>query len=320
MMRRLLGALVALIAAGVGALALWLHRARGWDLAPAVLAAAAVPVLVDAAILASQFAVTGWLRRRLRPELRPGFGAALRAWLGEIAASLRTFFYAQIRHGAAALPSGTDGARTPVLLVHGYFCNRGIWHPFARWLAARGHAVEGVNLEPVFGSIDDYAAIVAAGVERLRARTGAARIAIVAHSMGGLAARAFLAQRGGDAIAALVTLGTPHAGTWIARLGHGRNVAQMRLDSDWLQALAAREAGLAQPPITIVHSLHDNIVGPPRPIRALAGARTVELFGRGHVELAYDRAAWRQALDAIEAAPARSGSPASAAGTRPGPR
>ena len=73
-----------------------------------------------------------------------------------------------------------------MLLVHGYVCNRGIWRPFAQWLAARGHPVESVNLEPVFGTIDDYVPIVVDAVRRLRERAGGDRIAIVAHSMGGI--------------------------------------------------------------------------------------------------------------------------------------
>jgi len=321
MIRRLLAAIAAAIAFGVAVLALWLHRAQGWDAGGALAAAACVPLLAHAAILGQQFAIGAWLRRRSRPDLRPGLAAALRAWSGEIVASLRTFGYAQIRYGARALPSGADAGRVPVLLVHGYFCNRGIWHAFARRLAARGHPLESVNLEPVFGPIDGYVPVIAAGIERLRARTGAAHIAVVAHSMGGLAVRAFIAARGGEALGAVVTLGTPHRGTWLARYGYGRNVAQMRLDSDWLRALAARESAhesaSARVPFTVILSLHDNMVAP-QTIQTLEGARTIELAARGHVELAYDRDAWARTIEAIDTV-ARSGSRASAAETRPGP-
>ena len=309
MVRRVLGTLVALIGVSVALLAAWLHDVRGWHPAIAALAAACVPVLVDAAILGQQFAITAWLRRRSRPDLRFGATAALRAWAGEIVASLRTFFYAQVRYGAQPLPSGNDRERLPVLLVHGYVCNRGIWRPFARWLAARGHAVDSVNLEPVFTSIDDYVPIVAAGVDRLRARTGAPRVALVAHSMGGLVVRAFLAAGGHETVAAAVTFGTPHRGTWMARFGVGRNVVQMRPDSKWLRALAAREAATARlTPFTVVLSHHDNMVAP-QSIQTLEGACTIEVAGLGHVALAYDRAVWSHAAGAIDAATAQSREP-----------
>ncbi len=299
MIQRLLAGLAAAIVFGVIELALWLHRAHGWSAGGALAAAAGVPLLAHATLLGQQFAIGAWLRRRSRPDLRPGLVEALRAWAGEIAASLRTFGYAQIRYGAQPLPSGTDAGRAPVLLVHGYLCNRGIWHAFARRLAARGHPTEAVNLEPVFGSIDAYTPVIAAGIERLRARTGATRVAVVAHSMGGLAVRAFIAARGGAAIGAVVTLGTPHRGTWLARHGFGRNVAQMRLDSDWLRALAAREGTRSGVPFTVILSLHDNIVAP-QTIQTLDGAHTIEIAGCGHVELAYDRRAQARAIEAID--------------------
>ncbi len=301
MVRRLLLGLAAVTAVAVMLLARWLHVAHDWHPMIALLAAGAMPVVVDAAILGQQFVLAGWLRRRVRPDLRFGIGATLRAWGGEIAASMRTFFYAQIRHAARPLPSGDDPARMPVLLVHGYFCNHGIWYAFARWLAARGHAVEAVDLEPVFGALDGSVEIVANGVERLRSRTGAARVAVVAHSMGGLAARAYLAARGHEAVAAVVTLGTPHRGTWLARFSRAANVVQMRLDCEWLRALAGGETPTTRALFTVVISHHDNIVVPAA-IQTLEGARTVELVGRGHVELAYDRDVWAHVAAALDAA------------------
>lgn len=321
MIRRMLAGLVSAIALAVALLAGWLHWGHAWSWTSAVLVAAAVPLALHATILGQQFLVGAWLRRRTRPDLRFGAGASVRAWLGEVVASLRTFFYAQLRYGARALPSGEAPGRVPVLLVHGYFCNRGIWQPMARWLAARGHPVESVNLEPVFASIDDYAPVLAEAVRRLRTRTGVARVAIVAHSMGGLAARAFVARYGSDTVCAVVTLGTPHRGTLLARFGHGCNVSEMMPDSDWLRALAAREPASARGLYTIVLSHHDNIVVP-QAIQTLEGARTIELSARGHVALAYDRVAWEhaaRALDAGGSSGARSGCRASAAAGRPGP-
>lgn len=300
MIRRALVVLAALLVLVVAALALWLHREHDWPALAAALAALLTPPLVFAAVLAQQFALAAWVGRRAGNGADDAAGGLLRAWAGEVAASLRTFLYAQLRYAARPLPSGADLQRVPVLLVHGYLCNRGLWHPFARWLAARGHAIESVNLEPPFASIDDYLPTVAAAADRLRARTGAAHVALVAHSMGGLVARALVASRGADGIAAIVTLGTPHRGTWMARFGCGRNVAQMRLDSDWLQRLAAHE-GQAGAPLTVILSQHDNIVAP-QSIQTVPGAQTIALRGRGHLELAYDRAVWEYAARALDAA------------------
>ena len=157
----------------------------------------------------------------------------------------------------------------------------------ARRLARRGHAVAAIDLEPPFASIDAYAPQVRDAVEALRARTGATRVALVGHSMGGLAARAYLRACGDEAIACVVTLGTPHRGTVHAALGRARNVRQMRRDSEWLQRLAADEPLERRRLFTVVLSHQDNIVAP-QAIQTLPDARTVRLHGLGHISLAYD--------------------------------
>jgi hypothetical protein len=52
-------------------------------------------------------------------------------------------------------------------------------------------------------------------------------------------------------------------------------------------------------PFTVVLSHHDNMVAP-QSIQTLDGVRTIELAGRGHVELAYDRAVWSHVARAID--------------------
>ncbi|MFO0233996.1 MAG: esterase/lipase family protein, partial [Burkholderiales bacterium] len=182
-----------------------------------------------------------------------------------------------------------------------YFCNRALWRPMAARLIGAGHAVEALDLEPPFASIDDYAPRIADAVEALRVSTGAARVALVGHSMGGLAARAYLRAFGDDAVACVVTLGTPHHGTVHASFGRGRNVRQMRRDSDWLRALAADEPRERLERFTIVLSWQDNIVSP-QAIQTLPGARTVMLHGLGHVTLAYDANVAGIVLEALAAA------------------
>jgi hypothetical protein len=99
----------------------------------------------------------------------------------------------------------------------------------------------------------------------------------------------------------VVTLGTPHRGTWLARFSRAANVVQMRLDCEWLRALAGGETPTTRALFTVVISHHDNIVVPAA-IQTLEGARTVELVGRGHVELAYDRGVWAHVAAALDAA------------------
>jgi triacylglycerol esterase/lipase EstA (alpha/beta hydrolase family) len=266
-----------------------------------------LPIALQAAILALDFALA-WLGRGARPADAPRAGAlaGLRAWslawAREIVDSTRTFCIAQPllarRAFAAAAPVPQ---RLPVLLVHGYFCNRALWRPMAARLAAAGHAVDAVDLEPPFASIDDYAPRIAGAVDALRARTGASRVALVAHSMGGLAVRAYLRAHGDATVACVVTLGTPHRGTLHARFGHGRNALQMRRESAWLRALGQAEPPARRAKFTVVLSWQDNIVAP-QAIQSLPGARTVTLHGVGHVSLAFDPRAAEATLRALREA------------------
>ena len=212
----------------------------------------------------------------------------VKAWAVEVLDSMRTFLFAQPLLAHRTWPQPPVPSRIPVLLVHGYFCNRAVWLPMASRLAEAGHPIAGIDLEPPFASIDTQAEALAQAVERLRQVTGAPRVALLGHSMGGLAARAFMRQHGDAAVAHVVTLGTPHRGTVLAWFGLGTCVREMRPDSDWLQALAASEPPARHRRFTLVRTWQDNIVAP-HAIQALEGARMIDFGGIGHVTLAYDR-------------------------------
>lgn len=318
MQARILKSLLLLAILWASLIAAALAHWGGWPAPWAALAGAAAILLSHAAVLGWQFifaalvarggfaapgqdragttempAPAGW-------ESRP----ALRAWLGEIAASLRAFFHSQIWFGDRELPTAASARKIPVLLVHGYFCNRALWRPLASVLAARGHPVGSVNLEPVFGSIDDYVPIIAAGVARLRADSGGEKVAIVGHSMGGLAARAALRQIDANQVAGLVTLGSPHRGTLRARHAIGRNASQMCPNSDWLRELAAAEAEQGYRNATVILTHQDNIVVPAQP-QSLPGASTIAFAGLGHVELVYAASVHRAVCTALDAMPTR---------------
>lgn len=192
-----------------------------------------------------------------------------------------------------------DPATLPVLLVHGYMCNSGIWATMQRFLASRGVASFTHDLEPLYADIDAYVAGLERRIEAVCAASGAPRLVVVAHSMGGLAARAYLRARGGARVARLVTLGTPHHGTLLARAGIGTNCRQMQPGSDWLAAL-----GGAAAPVASIYTDHDNIVVP-QESAALEGATNVRLRGIGHMSLPFTRGVQQRVLAEILACGAR---------------
>lgn len=282
MLARLLRIL--LLALLVLAAAWWWWSARlGWPLWGRALVALLI-LLPHAPVLALEFLLLS-LWGDPRPADRPGAAALLRSWAGEVWWGISTFGWRQ-PFRAQAVPDQLERPavpRTGVLLVHGFVCNRGLWTPWMRQLRSRGIPFMAVSLEPVFGAIDAYAAPIDAAVRRLESATGRPPL-IVAHSMGGLAARAWLRRLGDPRrCAGIVTIGTPHQGTWLARFAFSRNGRQMRRASDWLGALNDRDARL-DVPFDCYYSHCDNIVFPAA-TATLPGARNVHVPGRAHIHL-----------------------------------
>jgi len=258
-----------------------LHRGvPAWG---ALLAGAGAVVVVRLAINMNNFVMAARAASATPPEYRLGTAARVRMLAEEFRASMLVTSW-HVPRGCARMTVFRDSSRVPVLLVHGYGCNSGFWAHLEPLLDRERISHASVDLEPVAGSIDDYAPLIEARVRELCAATGAARIAVVAHSMGGLAARAWVRAYGSAKVARLITLGTPHHGTVLANLGLGANAAQMRRDSAWLRYLAADETQNVRARIVSIYTHHDNIVAP-QDSSELAGARNVAFGGVGHVAL-----------------------------------
>jgi len=180
----------------------------------------------------------------------------------------------------------TASRKPPVLLVHGYLCNRAAWWWIRRGLTRRGLGVAALNLEPPFGGLDAFAGQIRSRLDALLAASGADRAVLVAHSQGGVACLAALRSFGPHGVARLVTVAAPFRGTWTARLGLGLNARDLEPDSAWMRALSA-DSGSPVPTMTI-WSDGDNVIAPCDSSR-LTGARNIVLDGVGHLSLLFSR-------------------------------
>ena len=278
-----------------------LVRYGGWASIEAAAAALGCAVAVRALSIAATFAIAGRYASPVLPELRPGVAAWLRLYFVELGAFVLAYNlyqpFERLLMGEERLqPLSPD--HLPVLLVHGYVCNRGFMLPLRRYLGARGVNAYTHNLEPAYADIDSYADSLARRMEEICAATGAGKLVVLAHSMGGLAARACMRRHGAGRVAKLVTLGTPHHGTALARLVAGKNGRQMVPGNAWLERL--NEAALAVPTVS-VFSYQDNIVSP-QDSAALAGAKNVGVSGMGHISMPFSRRICDIALEEILAA------------------
>lgn len=213
----------------------------------------------------------------------PTIADFLTEWFGVVLAFAVIMPFERVWMGSDAVGRLPPGRR-PVLLVHGYMCNRGFWWWIRRQLEARGFAVATITLETPFSDIEILADRLVERIDALIAETGADAVVLVTHSMGGLVARAAMRKAGTARVARFVTLGGPHHGTVVARLGLGRNARQMEPGNPWLAELNTVET--TDVPTLTVWSTGDQIVVPQATSR-LAGAREIVVAGMGHVAMAF---------------------------------
>ena len=246
-------------------------------------------------------------RRRADPAPPLGLPGWLQAWAVECATTPKVFYWRQPFFSRAVpdhLPAQAAGRRG-VVLVHGLVCNRGFWTPWLKQLVRADRPFIAVNLEPIIASIDDYAPYIERAVQQITRATGQPPL-LVCHSMGGLVARAWLRQAGPDAaarVAHVVTIGTPHHGTWLGQWSRQRNGEQMACGSEWLVALHAAESAQSAAfgqRFTCWYSNGDHIVFPASSA-TLEGADNRLLPGVPHVALAFQPEVMRATLALLHA-------------------
>jgi triacylglycerol lipase len=183
-----------------------------------------------------------------------------------------------VRHDLARVVP--PDAKDAVVLVHGFFATAGVLRPLGAALERElGVAVATFTHPPGLG-ITGLASRVAGMVRQLSAE----RIHLVGHSIGGLAARWFVQELGGDPrVVQTVSLASPFWGTRRARLVPGPLSHELGPESPLLARL---RAGIGQGvPHYAVSGTHDAVVGPPARLGAEA---ELVADGCGHNAVLYD--------------------------------
>ena len=226
----------------------------------------------------------------------------MRAWWGEVVEMPPIFFW-RLPFFWNRIPDDVSNAfahrgKRGVVFIHGFICNRGIWTPWLAHVKMHKRAFVALNLEPVFGSIEDYVGLIDRAVQQVTLDTGMPPL-VVCHSMGGLAVRAWLRRANADQrVHHIVTIGSPHHGTWLGRFSFMKNGRQMSLSNDWLRQLEADEPAERHKLFTCYYSNCDNIVFPAS-TATLSGADNRLITGTAHVALAFNQTVMSESLARI---------------------
>lgn len=164
----------------------------------------------------------------------------------------------------------------PVLLVPGYGGNTSEVDKLAATLRAQGRDVTVVAMpDNGTGDLRRQAQVLDAAARAAAERTGADSVDVVGHSAGGVVARLWVREEGGDALARrVVTLGSPHHGTTIAALasdftadGCPAGCRQLAPDSGLLRRLNAGDETPRGPVFVSIWTTVDDVVTPPASAR-----------------------------------------------------
>jgi triacylglycerol lipase len=131
-------------------------------------------------------------------------------------------------------------AHDPILFVHGWSGSESNWNTMISNFSREGWTREELNNWRYSTSQSNVrtASEVARKVEEIRSRTGAAKVDIIAHSMGSLNTRYYLKNlRGTEFVDDWVSLGGPNHGTSVANFCFEASCVEMRIGSSFLRAL-----------------------------------------------------------------------------------
>jgi pimeloyl-ACP methyl ester carboxylesterase len=214
------------------------------------------------------------------------------------------------RRGAAE-PLPDDGHR-PVVFLHGLGGYPGNFLPMRLFFRLSGRRRVYAPPLPAGEPLDVMAAYVGKFLEevaRQNALPVGAKIDIVAHSMGGVVARlALFDPEVAARVGALVTLGTPHAGTHAARYAHTPHTLALRPDSPLMAKLRAQLPWAGPPSLPKLVALFSgaDLLLLPHDTARVEGAENVEIRGATHYGYLLDPACFTRVLAALsQESPAR---------------
>jgi triacylglycerol lipase len=205
--------------------------------------------------------------------------------------------------GGAALSPAASFGMDPILFVHGYARTASDWNTMIGRFEKDGYAKSSLSAYSYNTSQSnkvDAEKEVKSHVESLLAATGAAKVDIIAHSMGSLNTRWYIKFLGGEAkVDDWVSLGGPNHGTEFANFCFSASCTEMRIGSTFLKELNAGD----ETPGTVNYgtwwSPCDEIINPDSSV-PLTGATNTETACISHLNLMQDETVYKQVREFVK--------------------
>jgi len=198
--------------------------------------------------------------------------------------------------GTALSPAGAS-ALDPILFVHGWSGSASNWSTMIGRFEKDGYPksfLRAYSYNTSQSNKTDAETIVKSEVEKLKKETGAAKVDIVAHSMGSLNSRWYIKfVAGGEAnVDDWVSLGGPNHGTTAANICFSTSCVEMRIGSTFLNELNAGD----ETPGTVNYgtwwSPCDEFINPDSSV-PLSGATNTETACISHLALLTDETVYK---------------------------
>lgn len=198
-------------------------------------------------------------------------------------------------------PAARALTHDPILFVHGWNSNSSTWTTMIGRFQADGWTSAELNNWSYNTSQSNVttAQEINAKVDQILAATGATKVDIISHSMGGLSSRYYSKNLGGSSkIDEWVSLGGPNHGTDTAYFCAQTSCKEMRPGSTFLNSLNATDETPGTPNYRTWWSACDSVINPDSSV-SLTGAVNTQTACISHSDLHQNATVYAQVRDFV---------------------
>ena len=195
----------------------------------------------------------------------------------------------------------TAWANDPILFVHGWNSSGSTWNTMVNRFAADGWTAAELNAWSYNTSQSNKTTASQLGtkVDQILAATGAAKVDVITHSMGGLSSRWYVKFLGGEPkVDEWVSLGGPNHGTDTAYFCWQTSCSEMRPGSAFLRDLNAGDETPGAVNYATWWSPCDEVINPDSSV-PLSGAQNTQTACLSHSGIKEDAFVYSQVRDYV---------------------